>query len=582
MVFFITLLAPFITYAQEGNWQPADNPLMTRWAEDIDPDEPLSEYPRPQMKREEWTNLNGLWNYAIVPAFNEKPESWDGEILVPFGIESALSGVKKRVGPDNKLWYHTTFEVPDNLNSKRLLLHFGAVDWRTTVWINDKKMGQHEGGYTSFSFDISEALKAKGEQEITISVWDPTDDGYQPTGKQVRDPQGIYYTPTTGIWQTVWLESVPEAAIKDLKMTPDIDENILHLTVESNKSSSDYRVEAVAMENGTEVGKISGDLGTSLSLPVEDAKLWSPSNPFLYDLKVTLYNGDQKVDEVKSYFGMREVRLGEGPDGFTRLFLNDEPVFHYGLLDQGFWPDGIYSAPTDEALKYDIQVTKDLGFNMIRKHVKVEPNRWYYWADKMGVLVWQDMPNGDRHIGPDDDDINRTAQSAIDFKDELKDMINQLYNHISIVTWVPFNEGWGQFNTESIADFTANLDSTRFVDIPSGWADRGVGDFHDIHSYPGPDMPEPEEDRAAILGEFGGEALVVEDHLWIQDFSNAPSHYETSQSRKALHKTYERLLRELIKLKDKGLAGAVYTQTTDVESEVNGIMTYDREVIKFD
>src|SRR5699024_6208322 len=248
VVFFITLLAPFITYAQEGNWQPADNPLMTRWAEDIDPDEPLSEYPRPQMKREEWTNLNGLWNYAIVPAFNEKPESWDGEILVPFGIESALSGVKKRVGPDNKLWYHTTFEVPDNLNSKRLLLHFGAVDWRTTVWINDKKMGQHEGGYTSFSFDISEALKAKGEQEITISVWDPTDDGYQPTGKQVRDPQGIYYTPTTGIWQTVWLEPVPEAAIKDLKMTPDIDENILHLTVESNKSSSDYRVEAVAME----------------------------------------------------------------------------------------------------------------------------------------------------------------------------------------------------------------------------------------------------------------------------------------------------------------------------------------------
>ena len=582
VVFFITLLAPFITYAQEGNWQPADNPLMTRWAEDIDPDEPLPEYPRPQMKREEWTNLNGLWNYAIVPAFNEKPESWDGEILVPFGIESALSGVKKRVGPDNKLWYHTTFEVPDNLNSKRLLLHFGAVDWRTTVWINDKKMGQHEGGYTSFSFDISEALKAKGEQEITISVWDPTDDGYQPTGKQVRDPQGIYYTPTTGIWQTVWLEPVPEAAIKDLKMTPDIDENILHLTVESNKSSSDYRVEAVAMENGTEVGKISGDLGTSLSLPVEDAKLWFPSNPFLYDLKVTLYNGDQKVDEVKSYFGMREVRLGEGPDGFTRLFLNDEPVFHYGLLDQGFWPDGIYSAPTDEALKYDIQVTKDLGFNMIRKHVKVEPNRWYYWADKMGMLVWQDMPNGDRHIGPDDDDINRTAQSAIDFKDELKDMINQLYNHISIVTWVPFNEGWGQFNTESIADFTANLDSTRFVDIPSGWADRGVGDFHDIHSYPGPDMPEPEEDRAAILGEFGGEALVVENHLWIQDFSNAPSHYETSQSRKALHKTYERLLRELIKLKDKGLAGAVYTQTTDVESEVNGIMTYDREVIKFD
>src|SRR5699024_1369215 len=287
--------------------------------------------------------------------------------------------------------------------------------------------------------------------------------------------KGIYYTPTTGIWQTVWLEPVPVASIEKLKMTPDIDNNTLELTVQGSQPSNGYRVEAVAMDQGSEVGKTSGDVGASLSLPVEEAKLWSPDNPFLYDLKVTLYDGDQKVDEVTSYFGMREVSLGKGPDGFTRLFLNDEPLFHYGLLDQGFWPDGIYTAPTDDALKCDIQVTKDLGFNMIRQPVKVEQNRWYYWADKMVVLVGQDMPNGDRHIGPDDNDINRTAQSAIDFKDELKDMINQLYNHTSIVTWVPFNEGWGQFNTESIADFTTNLDSTRFIDIPSGWADRGVG-----------------------------------------------------------------------------------------------------------
>jgi beta-galactosidase/beta-glucuronidase len=555
---------------------------MTKWASEITPANVHDQYPRPQMEREEWINLNGLWNYAIAPVLNGKPNNWDGEILVPFGIESALSGVKKRVGPKNKLWYHTTFDAPDNLGSKRLLLHFGAVDWRTTVWVNGKEIGQHEGGYTSFSFDITKALNDGEEQEITISVWDPTDDGYQPAGKQVRDPEGIYYTPTTGIWQTAWLEPVPESSIKNLKMTPDIDKNTLSLTVRGSQSSDDYRVEAVAMDNGSEVGKVSGELGTSLSLPVEDAKLWSPDNPFLYDLNVSLYKGDQKVDEVTSYFGMREVRLDKGPDGFTRLFLNDKPLFHYGLLDQGFWPDGIYTAPTDEALKYDIQVTKDLGFNMIRKHVKVEPNRWYYWADKIGVLVWQDMPNGDRHIGPDDDDINRTAQSAVDFKDELKDMVNQLYNHASIVTWVPFNEGWGQFDTEGIADFTANLDSTRFVDNPSGWADRGVGDFHDIHSYPGPDMPEPEENRAAILGEFGGEALVVEDNLWIQDFSEAPSHYETSQSEQELRETYNSLLRELMKLKEKGLAGAVYTQTTDVESEVNGIMTYDREVIKFD
>src|SRR5699024_8004399 len=353
----------------------------------------------------------------------------------------------------------------------------------------------------------------------------------QPAGKQVRKPEGIYYTPTTGIWQTVWLEPVPDVSIKNLKMTPDIDEGILNLTINGRQASDDYRVEAVALNQGSEVGRVSGTLGTLLSLSVENVHLWSPNDPFLYDLKVTLYKGDQKVDEVTSYFGMREVHLAEGPDGFTRLWLNGEPIFHYGLLDQGFWPDGIYTAPTDEALKYDIRVTKDLGFNMIRKHVKVERNRWYYWADKIGLVVWQDMPNGDDHIGPDEDDIYRKMQSAMGFKKELKDMIEQLYNHSSIVTWVPFNEGWGQFKTEAITDFTKSLDSTRFIDSPSGWADRGVGDFHDIHSYPGPDMPEPEEDRAAILGEFGGEALVVEDHLWIQDFSRAPSHYETSQSK---------------------------------------------------
>src|SRR5699024_5209189 len=334
------------------------------------------------------------WNYAIVPAFNERPEKWDGKILVPFGIESALSGVKKRVEPDQKLWYHTTFKVPNNLGDGRLLLHFGAVDWRTAVWVNGKKVGQHEGGYTAFSFDVTEALKESSEQEITVSVWDPTDDGYQPAGKQVRKPEGIYYTPTTGIWQTVWLEPVPDVSIKNLKMTPDIDEGILNLTINGRQASDDYRVEAVALNQGSEVGRVSGTLGTLLSLSVENVHLWSPNDPFLYDLKVTLYKGDQKVDEVTSYFGMREVHLAEGPDGFTRLWLNGEPIFHYGLLDQGFWPDGIYTAPTDEALKYDIRVTKDLGFNMIRKHVKVEPNRWYYWADKIGLLVWQDMPNG--------------------------------------------------------------------------------------------------------------------------------------------------------------------------------------------
>ncbi|WP_234573445.1 glycoside hydrolase family 2 protein [Rhodohalobacter sp. 614A] len=567
--------------AQQG-WQPADNPLMTKWVDDIDPDNPLPEYPRPQMKREEWINLNGLWQYAIAPVLEDTPAEWDGEILVPFAVESALSGVKKRVGPDNRLWYRRTFTVPDDWEGQRLLLHFEAVDWKTDVWVNGKKAGQHEGGYTSFSLDITDYLQQDGEQEITLAVWDPTDDGFQPRGKQVRDPHSIWYTPTTGIWQTVWLEPVAEVAIKKLKMVPDMDASALKLTAFSTDRESGYTVRAEAFSDGQKVSEISGDPGEEMNLSISNPRLWSPENPFLYDLIVTLLKDGEPVDQVESYFGMREIRLGTADDGYTRLFLNDEPLFHLGLLDQGFWPDGVYTAPTDEALKYDIQVTKDLGFNMIRKHVKVESNRWYYWADKMGILVWQDMPNGDRHIDRDEEDIERVAQSTLDYKVELKEMIDEHYNSPSIVIWVPFNEGWGQFQTEKIADITKELDPTRLVDIPSGWADRGVGDMHDIHSYPGPDMPDTEEGRAAILGEFGGQALVVPGHLWIQDFTRAPGHYETSTSEEKLHTTYNRLLEELIPLKEKGLAGAVYTQTTDVESEVNGMMTYDREVVKFD
>ena len=577
-----TLMIPMIVLGQNDDWQPADNPLMTRWAEEIDSQQPLPEYQRPQLKRKAWKNLNGVWKYAVVPVLKDKPREWDGDILVPFGIESALSGVKKRVGPDNKLWYNKKFTVSEGWNGKQVKLNFGAVDWRSAVWVNGKKVGNHDGGYTSFSLDITDALKENGQQQITVSVWDPTDDGFQPRGKQVRDPRGIWYTPTTGIWQTVWLEPVPDAAIKDLNMTPDIDNEHLNLSVEGSAKGQNYTIKAAAFDGDQKAGEVSGNLGEKLELDLDNIKLWSPENPFLYDLTVSLYHNGKKVDEVKSYFGMREIRLGEGPDGYTRLFLNNEPLFHFGLLDQGFWPDGIYTAPTDEALKYDIQVTKDLGYNMIRKHVKVEPNRWYYWADKMGILVWQDMPNGDKHIGRNEEDITRTAQSAQNYKRELQEMINQFDNHPSIVTWVPFNEGWGQFQTEKITNMVKELDPSRLVDNPSGWADRGVSDMHDIHSYPGPDMPKPEEDRAAILGEFGGQALVVKDHLWIQDFSRAPSHYKTSQSKEKLHQKYNQLIEEVMKLKEKGLAGAVYTQTTDVEAEVNGIMTYDREVIKFD
>ncbi len=581
-ILIVFLMNPVISEAQSQEWEPADNPLVTRWAADIDPNGPLPEYPRPQMERSEWKNLNGMWDYAIIPALESEPESWDGKILVPFSAESALSGVKKRVGPDNKLWYKKEFSIPSSWSGQRLMLHFGAVDWRTEVWVNGVKVGNHEGGYTGFSIDISRAITRDENQEIIVAVWDPTDDGFQPRGKQVRNPQSIWYTPTTGIWQTVWMEPVPDIAIKDLRMTPEINEEYLSLKVKGTEDVRGYTVKAEAYANGNKAGEVEGGLNESLKLPVSDMRLWSPEEPFLYDLKVSLYHNGTKIDQVESYFGMREVRIGKAEDGFVRLFLNDEPIFHYGLLDQGFWPDGIYTAPTDEALKYDIEVTKDLGFNMIRKHVKVEPARWYYWADKIGVLVWQDMPNGDRHIGVGEKDINRVAQSSRNFKKEYKEMIDQFYNHPSIITWVPFNEGWGQFQTKEIAALTKELDSSRIINSVSGWQDRGVSDMHDIHSYPGPDMPETEEDRAAILGEFGGEALVVEGHLWISDFSKAPSHYETSQSKEELFQTYEDLLTRLIELREKGLAGAVYTQTTDVESEVNGIMTYDREVIKFD
>ncbi|MDZ7691149.1 MAG: hypothetical protein U5K69_08445 [Balneolaceae bacterium] len=360
--------------------------MMTRWVDDIDPDNPLPEYPRPQMKRDEWKNLNGLWNYTIEPALQEKPSGWDGKILVPYPIESALSGVKKRVGPDNRLWYHRTFSVPSDWDGQRLLLHFGAVDWKTDVWVNGNSVAHHEGGYTSFTADITDELTSSGEQQITVAVWDPTDDGFQPRGKQVRDPRGIFYTPTTGIWQTVWLEPVPEVAIRDLKMVPNIDNSYLHLTANGSSDADGYTVHATAYANGNVAGEASGSLGEELDISIPNTKLWSPDNPFLYDLTVELRCNGQTVDQVESYFGMREIRLGAAPDGYTRLFLNDEPLFHFGLLDQGFWPDGIYTAPTDEALKYDIQVTKDLGYNMIRKHVKVEPNRWYYWADKVGIL----------------------------------------------------------------------------------------------------------------------------------------------------------------------------------------------------
>lgn len=365
-------------------------------------------------------------------------------------------------------------------------------------------------------------------------------------------------------------------------MIPDIDDQTLSLKVYSEREAAAYQVRAVAYDRGKKVAESEGTPGGVLTLKLKDMKLWSPAHPFLYDLKVSLLKDGKEVDQVDSYFGMRKISLGKDSKGITRILLNNEPLFQYGPLDQGFWPDGLYTAPTDEAMKFDIVKTKEWGFNMIRKHVKVEPARWYYYCDKLGLLVWQDMPNGDKHIGRNDPDIERMAQSADYFKEELQEMISSLYNHPSIVTWVPFNEGWGQFQTKEIALLVKHLDPTRLVDATTGWADRGAGDMHDMHKYPGPGMFPPEAGRASVLGEFGGQALVVKNHLWLTDLSKAPKHYKTSHSETALHQKYFDLMDSLKVLKAEGLSAAVYTQTTDVESEVNGLMTYDRKVMKFD
>jgi hypothetical protein len=559
--------------AATSDWKPAPTPLVTRWAKDVRPDKALPDYPRPQMVRKDWQNMNGLWDYAITPKGAEKPTAWQGKILVPFPLESSLSGVKTNITEKDQIWYHRTFQARAD-KSQRELLHFGAVDFETTVWINGKEIGKHRGGYDPFTFDITDALNSK-ENEILVSVWDPTDASPNSRGKQVRKPdQGIFYTATSGIWQTVWIETVPETYIQKLKLTPDVDSKMLKVIVNANDAGSD--VEVSALEGGREAGRASGKAGTEIQVSVPNPRPWTPDAPFLYDLKVTLKNAGKKTDSVESYFAMRKVSLGKD-NGITKIFLNNQPFFMIGPLDQGFWPDGLYTAPTDEALKSDIEVTKKLGFNMARKHVKVEPDRWYYWCDRLGLLVWQDMPSGDRFISPRDPDIKRTPESAQQFETELKALIENHWNHPCIVMWVVFNEGWGQSDTARLTKWVKDFDPTRLVNNASGWADRGVGDVNDMHKYPGPGSPDPEPSRAAVLGEFGGLGFKVDGHTW----AGKTWGYRGMESIDKLTRQYVKLLRGVYDLREKpGLSAAVYTQTTDVEYEGNGLLTYDREIIK--
>ncbi len=578
----VALLSPV-----RADWKPARGPLATRWAKDVRPDNAHPEYPRPQLVRKDWLNLNGLWDYAIRPRDEERPEKFDGQILVPFPVESALSGVMKRVAPDQRLWYRRTFRVPKEWAGRRVLLHFGAVDWQAEVWVNGSKVGDHGGGYDPFSFYISTELKKEAEQELVVAVWDPADAGHQPRGKQVRKPEGIWYTPTTGIWQTVWLEPVHETwYVRSLKIVPDVDAGAVRVTAgPESEIRPELRLTVDTASRGDAVRtfppiRAAGNSREGVVAKIPEPLLWTPQEPWLYALRVEVFWKGKPVDEVQSYFGLRKVALGKDDKGLTRILLNGKPLFQYGPLDQGFWPDGLYTAPTDAALRYDLELTKQLGFNMVRKHVKVEPARWYHWCDKMGLLVWQDMPSGDAHVARGKGEIRRSKESAEIYERELKAMVDALHNHPSIVIWVPFNEGWGQYDTKRIVDSVKKQDPSRLVIGASGWNDvPGVGDAHDIHVYPGPGAPRPEPNRAIVLGEFGGLGLPMRGHTW-QDEKNWG--YRSFKTQEELTEAYVQLLTNLRTLVPKGLSAAVYTQTTDVEIEVNGLLTYDRAVVKMD
>ena len=576
LLFAICLIVSQLAMAQ---YKPAGDSLKTRWAAEVTPDNVWREYPRPQMTRDNWLNLNGLWDYAIRPKGENNIGEFDGKILVPFCIESSLSGVQKYVGKDNELWYHREFEVSSNWKGKRILLHFGAVDWKCDVWVNDIKVGSHTGGYTPFTFDITQAVKKKGNV-LKVRVWDPTDQGEQPCGKQHVKPHGIWYTPVTGIWQTVWLEIVNETHIENLKIIPDIDNHSVTVIPEIANASHDIRVEVVVKDCGM-WQSINGE-AVEVAMPV-DAKLWSLDNPFLYDMEVTLYKGDTPVDVVASYFAMRKFSTAKDENGIVRMMLNNEPIFMFGPLDQGWWCDGLYTAPCDEALEYDIQKTKDFGFNMIRKHVKVEPARWYYYCDRLGVIVWQDMPSGGRGPGWVTDRYfdgplsRRTPESEAIYKKEWKEIIDYLYSVPSIGVWVPFNESWGQFKTPEIVEWTKSYDPSRLVNPASGGNHYPVGDILDIHNYPEPNMYFYDASRANVLGEYGGIGRKIAGHTWVPSTGWGYVEYDSEEKVTDTYVEYANILLNMI---PRGFSAAVYTQTTDCEIELNGLMTYDREIIK--
>ncbi|NLR81432.1 glycoside hydrolase family 2 protein [Chitinophaga eiseniae] len=564
------------------NYQTKPIRMATRWAKDVSPMNVLKEYPRPQLQRNSWINLNGPWDYCITDSSVEMPNSFEGTILVPFPIESALSGVQKQLDPDKRLWYRKIIPCPVVNNENRILLNFGAVDWLASVFINGKKVGQHSGGYQSFGFDITDFL-LPGNNEILVKVYDPTDQGPNPHGKQALHPQNIYYTPSSGIWQTVWMETVSSTHITYLKATPDIDQKSLHLDIVTQGDAKNCKLEIKVLSNDKIINTVAVPIiknqgNTTINIP--NARLWSPDDPFLYDLSVQLTANGSPLDLVKSYFGMRKINIQKDDKGMDRIFLNNKYTYNLGVLDQGFWPDGLYTAPTDDALSFDIKAIKSLGFNTIRKHIKIEPERWYYYADKIGVLVWQDFVNPPYNL-PD-------GSRAI-FEKEIRETMDQLHNHPSIVTWVLFNERWGAYDQQRLTDWVKKYDTSRILNAHSGellfvndelrepsetpWIHS---DIADVHSYPNPRIPVAQPNQARVLGEFGGVGVSVPNHEWndIQGWG----YVQVNPGE--LKKRYTHMMEKLRDLERVGLSASIYTQPFDVEGEENGLLTYDRAIIK--
>ena len=609
-----TVLIPFVSLVgplwAQNSWRPVSGHIMTRWAEQVTPETAWREHPRPQLVREDWLNLNGLWDYAIVGDSKEwtggrlenakadllldlavtEPPQWDGKILVPFSPEAALSGVGKIVRPDQTLWYRRSFTVPAEWSGRRVRLRFEAVDWHAVVFVNGTRIGENKGGYTPFSLDITDALSDSGEQQVTVAVWDPSNAGDQTIGKQSLPEmrRGFRFRPNSGIWQTVWLEPVSQTHIERLKLIPDVDKGAIVVgSTISGGAAGTLRVRV--LDGGEEIATGEGPSGDPLAVTIPSPKLWSPEAPFLYDLEAELLREGSSVDLVKSYFGMRKIAIQADENGIPRFFLNNKLLtFQLGPLDQGYWPDGLLTPPSDAAAEFDIQYLKDIAANMIRVHIKVHPDRWYYHCDRLGIIVWQDMVCSRKF------ESKITAASAKQWELEQRRMIDHLHNHPSIIQWVVFNEGWGQYDTERLTAWTKAYDPTRLVTGVSGFMDvPGVGDISDVHDYsfyPTIRTHELGEERAVVLGEFGGFNVLVEGELWHEDQKQETKTDPTAEAGREAYGAVDMWLPNYKRWLDgfryliagHGLNAGVYTQISDVEHEINGWLTYDRSRSKID